>query len=208
MIFVFLFLTSLCMTVSMSIHIPTKDPISSLFIDEEYSTVYMYHVVFIHPSVKTFKLLPCLGTCKQCCTAVHVSFWSVFFSGVWPVMGLMGREKNLPAMQKMRETGVKSLSQEIPRTRSWQPTPVFLPGESHGQRSLAGYSLHGHKELDMTEVTEHTAHGSSMFNFLRFNMQFLGKEKHAVYRRVCIIFTLKKKKFVYWSVKNTSKRYF
>ena len=32
-----------------------------------------------------------------------------------------------------------------------QPTPVFLPGESHGQRSLVGYSPRGHKELDMTE---------------------------------------------------------
>ena len=32
-----------------------------------------------------------------------------------------------------------------------QPTPVFLPGKSHGQRSLAGYSLWGRKELDTTE---------------------------------------------------------
>ena len=35
-------------------------------------------------------------------------------------------------------------------------SPVFLPGESHGQRSLAGYSPWGHKESDMTEVTEHS----------------------------------------------------
>ena len=35
--------------------------------------------------------------------------------------------------------------------RKWQPTPVFLPGESHGQRSLAGYSPRGHKESDVTE---------------------------------------------------------
>ena len=34
-------------------------------------------------------------------------------------------------------------------------TPVFLPGESHGQRSLVGYSLWGPKELDTTEATEH-----------------------------------------------------
>ena len=33
----------------------------------------------------------------------------------------------------------------------WQPTPVFLPGESHGRRSLVGYSPRGHKELDTTE---------------------------------------------------------
>ena len=35
--------------------------------------------------------------------------------------------------------------------RAWQTTPVFLPGESHGQRSQVGYSPQGHKELDMTE---------------------------------------------------------
>ena len=36
-------------------------------------------------------------------------------------------------------------------SRKWQPTPVFLPGKSHGQRSLAGNSPWGRKELDMTE---------------------------------------------------------
>ena len=35
--------------------------------------------------------------------------------------------------------------------RAWQPTPVFLPGESHGQRRLAGYSPWGRKESDVTE---------------------------------------------------------
>ena len=35
--------------------------------------------------------------------------------------------------------------------REWQPTPVFLPGEPQGQRSLAGYSLWGHTESDRTE---------------------------------------------------------
>ena len=40
---------------------------------------------------------------------------------------------------------------KIPWRRKWQPTPVFLPGKSHGWRSLVGYSLWGHKESDMTE---------------------------------------------------------
>ena len=39
--------------------------------------------------------------------------------------------------------------------REWQPTPVLWPGESHGQRSLAGYSPWGHKESDRTEMTRH-----------------------------------------------------
>ena len=48
-----------------------------------------------------------------------------------------------PAMQ---ETWVGKI-----RWRAWQPTPVFLTGESHGQRSLVGYSPWGHKESDTTE---------------------------------------------------------
>ena len=42
---------------------------------------------------------------------------------------------------------------KIPWRRAWQPAPVFLSGESHGQRSLVGYSPQGRKESDMTEAT-------------------------------------------------------
>ena len=42
---------------------------------------------------------------------------------------------------------------KIPWKRAWQPTPEFLPGEFHGQRSLVDYSPRGCKESDMTEVT-------------------------------------------------------
>ena len=45
--------------------------------------------------------------------------------------------------------------QEDPQRRKWQPTPVFLPGKSHGQRSLAGYSSWDHKALGTTENTVH-----------------------------------------------------
>ena len=48
---------------------------------------------------------------------------------------------------------VQSLGWEDPGRRAWQPTPVFLPGEPHGQRSLAGYSPWDCKELDTTEMT-------------------------------------------------------
>ena len=54
----------------------------------------------------------------------------------------------------MQEMKVPSLGQEDPLERKWHPTPVFLPGKSHGQRSLAGYSPWGGKELDMTETTK------------------------------------------------------
>ena len=44
---------------------------------------------------------------------------------------------------------------KIPWNGKWQPTSVFLPGESHGQKSLAGYSPQGCTELDMTEAALH-----------------------------------------------------
>jgi len=46
--------------------------------------------------------------------------------------------------------------EKISWRREWQPTPVFLPGEVHGQRSLEGYSLWGLKESDTTERLTHT----------------------------------------------------
>ena len=55
---------------------------------------------------------------------------------------------NLPTTQ---ETWVQSLGQENPLEGAWQPTPVFLPGVSHGQRSRAGYSPWGRTEPDTTE---------------------------------------------------------
>ena len=55
--------------------------------------------------------------------------------------------KNLPAMQ---ETACNPWIGKIPQRRKRQPTPVFLSGKSHGQRSLGGYNPWGHKESDMT----------------------------------------------------------
>ena len=44
---------------------------------------------------------------------------------------------------------------KIPWRRAWQPTPIFLPGESHGQRSLVGCTIHRVTESDTTEATWH-----------------------------------------------------
>ena len=54
-------------------------------------------------------------------------------------------------LSAMRETQVQSLGGEDPWRRKWQPTPVLLPGKSHGWRNLVGYSLWSRKELDRTE---------------------------------------------------------
>ena len=78
--------------------------------------------------------------------------------------------KNLLAMQ---ETWVRSLGQEDPWRRAWQPTPVFLPGKFHRQRSLVGYSLWGHKQLDTTERLHFHFHFLSLLNVRVTRVQFL-----------------------------------
>ena len=60
--------------------------------------------------------------------------------------------KNWPAMQ---ETGFNPWMRKILWRRKRQHTPVFLPGESRGQRRLVGYGLWDHKKFDLTEVTYH-----------------------------------------------------
>ena len=63
-----------------------------------------------------------------------------------------GEKRKTPmCFRNCMETWVQSLGWEIPWRREWLPTPVFLPGESHGQRSLVGYSPWAHKESDTTE---------------------------------------------------------
>ena len=51
--------------------------------------------------------------------------------------------------------------------RAWQPTPVFLPGEPHGQRGLVGYSSRGCKKSDTTEMTEHISWSVTGWCYLR-----------------------------------------
>ena len=65
--------------------------------------------------------------------------------------------KNLLASTGRRKRcGFNPWVWKIPWRRAWELTPVFLPGESHGQRSLAGYSPLGCIESDMTEETAQT----------------------------------------------------
>ena len=73
-------------------------------------------------------------------------------------MGFPGGAKDKePVCQcrKLKRHGSNPWVGKIPWRRKWQPIPGFLLRESHGQRSLVGYNPWGHKELDMTEVTQH-----------------------------------------------------
>ena len=69
--------------------------------------------------------------------------------------GLAGKQSTCNAGDA-RDAGLIPGLGRSPGGRTWQPSPVILPGESHGQGSLTGYGPWGHKESDMTEVTEHT----------------------------------------------------
>ena len=80
--------------------------------------------------------------------------------------------KNLLAIQ---ETWFNTWVGKIPWKREWQPTPIFLPGECYGQRSLAGYSPQGHIELDTTETTQHT-HTYQLIYLLIILFQGNGRE--------------------------------
>ena len=76
--------------------------------------------------------------------------------------------------------------------RTWQPSPVFLPGEFHGQRNLAGYSPRSRKELDTTEQLTHThthTHRETQMTtyYLYFNsllVHFLAA--HSIYVHTCL----------------------
>ena len=62
--------------------------------------------------------------------------------------------KNLPTSTgRLKRPGFNPWIKKISWRRAWQPTPVFLPREPDGQRSLAGFSPQGHTESDITEAT-------------------------------------------------------
>ena len=64
--------------------------------------------------------------------------------------GSVGKES--PAVKEIQEMQVHSMGEEDPWRRTWQPTPIFLPGKSHGWRSLVGCSPWGRGESDTTEL--------------------------------------------------------
>ena len=84
-----------------------------------------------------------------------------------------------------RRLGFDPWVRKIPWRRNWQPTPVFLPGKSHGQRSLQSYSPRGLKKSDTTEHTHTHTHiyifirkeKRSKINNLSFHVSILEKEE-------------------------------
>ena len=76
--------------------------------------------------------------------------------------------------------------------REWQPTPVFLPGEFHGQRSLVGYSPWGCKELDTTEpltlfICQNTSNIKSNLSYTAFETLKVGMWTRWIIQLTCVI---------------------
>ena len=90
-------LTSLCMTVSRSIHITTNLPVLFLLMAEYYSIVYMYHIFSAHKSVNghlgCFNVLAIVNSAAVN-IGMNVSFWIMVFSGYMPSSGIRGSYGN------------------------------------------------------------------------------------------------------------------
>ena len=83
----------------------------------------------------------------------HSLLQGIFLTQGWNSGLLHCRRASGKTFQRLMSSS--SWVRKIPLRRNWQPTPVLLPGESHGQRSLVGYSPWGHKEWDATEPLTH-----------------------------------------------------
>ena len=76
--------------------------------------------------------------------------FSFQFECPWSILRLSSGKESACQCRRCKRCGFDPWFGKIPWRRKWHPTLVFLPGESHGQRSLVGCSPWGHKEWDTT----------------------------------------------------------
>ena len=113
---------------------------------------YILSVAFFHTA--WWFILICkirqntLGRLIKTHTLIYLNI-KVLVEGIRLPKWLNGKESACQSRSHRRH-GFGTSAGKIPWRRKWQPTPVFLPGESHGWRSLVGYSPWGHKKSDTT----------------------------------------------------------
>ena len=93
----------------------------------------------------------------------------------WQVRGLPWLLRWYKICLQCRRLGFDPGVSKIPWRREWQPSPVFLPGKLHGQRSLAGYSPWGRKESDTTERLTLFMSSQSFLFFVFLNLPKLSR---------------------------------
>ena len=111
------------MVISVSVHV-AADSVFSFFLWMSniplYGVcVYVYHIFFIHLSVEN---------CFHVLAIVNIT---------------VGGSDGKASVYNVGDMGLIPGSGRFPWRRKWQPTPVLLPGKSHGRRSLVGYTVHG-----------------------------------------------------------------
>ena len=91
-----------------------------------------------------------------------LNIWLIFWGLIKPFSGFLGGgasgKEPTGQCRRPKRHEFDPWIWEDPWRRTWQPTLIALPGESHGQRRLAGSSPQGHNELNMTEVTSRANH--------------------------------------------------
>ena len=133
----------------------------------------------------------------MCGTSWNLSHWFSIFC--WSFLfaphsfpgGASGKEPTCQCRRPKRR-GFYPWTGKIPWRRKWQPTPVFLPGESHGQRSLTGCSPWGCKKLDTTERIAH-----SLCVFLCTSSNFLNWTPDSLILAFFSIFNICLRQFIF-----------
>ena len=95
----------------------------------------------------------------------------------------MGREFAYNAGD-MREMHIHTQVRKISWKGKWQPTPLFLPGKSHRQRSLVGYSLQGHKESNTIEHSTQHIH-----ELQKLEYTYLYRNHYYIYNTLNLFYT-------------------
>ena len=85
------------------------------------------------------------------CVFQYKHTYTYIYTHIWGFPGVTSGKEPACQCRRLKRHGFDPWVRKIPWRRAWQPTPIYLPGESHGQRSLVRYSPWGCKGLDTTE---------------------------------------------------------
>ena len=141
--------------------------------------VYIYYLIFLlflmsellfYP-MSVFTWTPPVSDLSSCSQKLSSTFWIIFFGYlfIWSYAWLSGKESTCQC-RNHRRPRLDPWVRKIPWRRKWQPAPVFLPGKSYGQRTLAGCSPWNCKESDTSEwLNNNKGSGEILKNFLQLN---------------------------------------
>ena len=105
--------------------------------------IYIYIYIYIYIKV-----------CVCVCVYTGTNIYPLFFQIHLPNRSYRVLSTEFCAIQQVLVSYLFHMQQYVYRRRQWHPTPVLLPGKSHGQRSLVGCSPWGREESDTTEATQ------------------------------------------------------